>query len=84
MKVKVEQKHIDEGIPGRDESCAIACAINDMGYPSVIVEMPMVYIGEIAFRLPREANEWARRFDADQSSVKPFEFELLDVEVDES
>jgi len=79
MKVKVEQKHIDEGEPERDESCAIACALHDMGHVEVIVEMPMVYIGERAFRLPRAADEWARQFDKDKSSVAPIEFEMPEV-----
>lgn len=80
MKIKVEKKHIEQGVKGDCENCAIAKAIKaKLHHP---VEVLQYHISvkkggqEYCYNLPESATKFIRDFDAGRK-VKPFTFETI-------
>ena len=88
MKIKVEQKHIENGRRLSPSRCPLALAIRDH-YGRKSFQTFHVNVGtrvaslwdftdanpHAVYALPREAQTFAERFDC-HKSVEPFEFEL--------
>ena len=79
MIVKVQQKHIDMGVPGESALCPITCALEDMGHQvRVCSERVMFTVDrctELGADLPKEARDFIDAFDARRVCM-PFTFEL--------
>ena len=79
MIVKVQQKHIDEGVPGEPGLCPIACALEEMGHQvrvcSEEVKFQIDRNIEHTIGLPKEARDFIDAFDAERICM-PFVFEL--------
>lgn len=82
IKVTVTQEDIDNGVQREGSCCAIAKALERLGYKEPMVEVPTVYIGNDGYRLPKVADDWACQFDEDKSKVAPFSFELEELHAD--
>lgn len=79
-RVKVRQKHIDEGSKGNGNNCPIALAIQDatgveMFVGSSVYYPPKVYDENIVMDNTPEITDFINDFDSD-SPVQPFEFNL--------
>lgn len=79
MKIKVEQRHIDEGLCWDPHGCAIALAALDAGVGQRLSVGPgeiTIYDPEsVTVRLPREAVFFIADFDSNRT-VQPFEFDI--------
>lgn len=79
MKVKVTQKHIDNGNPTGATSCAISLAIKSRfwfpRFHEVITGVCFCYIDKHPYKLPYEAMTFIKNFD-NGKPVKPFTFKL--------
>jgi len=84
MKVRVLQKHIDKGIPGRILSCPIALAIQEkrltksVSVGNIEVERQLTYGKKIYYLLPRGATIFIDRFDKGKF-VRPTTFNFRPV-----
>ena len=82
MKIKVEQKHIDQGITKSTDCCPVALAFKDAGFNGVHVMSFGTYVdkGDMDERFwfhSAEASEFIANFD-NERRVRPFEFELYE------
>jgi hypothetical protein len=76
MKVKVEQRHIDKGIPKSSSCCAVALAVREVvGHEDVDVDEYSIAVAYDSYRAPRKVTEFIEDFDRGDV-VSPFEFEL--------
>lgn len=84
MLVSIQQKHIDNGIPGDYTCCAVALALEELlGEPVLVSEEGKITysLGTITnpdgswFILPLEVREWIEKFDSDDE-VEPINFEI--------
>jgi hypothetical protein len=76
LKVKVTQKHINNGKPRKAAFCPIALALKESGYKGVDVgDIINVKFGKFKpVYYNKRAEEFVSKFD-DYQTVKPFEFE---------
>lgn len=84
MKVKVEQRHIDNGMEFDACKCPIALALREM-FPETEIYVcgkdnpTTIRIERIIYEIPDKAIEFITDFDlAGSARVEPFEFELED------
>lgn len=76
MKIKVTQKHIDNGFKNNCWRCPIALAIEEqLINKSFTVASSTIRIQGNVINLPYEACNFIRKFD-NGLPVEPFEFEL--------
>ena len=83
MRIKVEQKHIDNGRTKSTNCCPVALALIDSGFQHVHVMSFGYYVNkaredEAFWFHPAEVNEFISNFD-NERRVLPFEF-ILDEE----
>jgi len=81
VKISVEQRHIDQGLPGEPACCPIALAIEEKipgSEPSVMGSIVKCSGGRTA-NLPDHVWEWEARFDDldEREYLRPLEFELF-------
>ena len=77
MIVKIEQKHIDEGVPGVPTECPVAQALWGMGYRDVRVGAVRVGIGEDELNISEDGCKFVKDFDA-RRIVQPTTIELTE------
>lgn len=76
MQVDVLQEHIDEGIPGEEEACALALAFLGAGFVRASVDTEQVQLWKVeggapaTYDLSREAQCFVAAFD-NQEDVLP-------------
>lgn len=77
IKISVEQKHIDKGVPGKGSFCPIALAIKDtmLSYDYVMVTPYKIFVSDGVKHLPIRARIFVSKFDK-HKPVKPFKFYL--------
>ena len=79
MKVQVEQRHIDAGVPYRPFLCPVSLALTSAthGLWGVNWQSAMRGDGEVVeeVKLPKEAQHFVQNFDIGLH-VEPFEFEF--------
>ena len=81
MKVKVTQKHIDQGCPGWGQWCPVAMALEEMGFARPVVGSQLIIYrapdtGEVReWDTPRKVFRFMQKFDSHRK-VKPFTFKL--------
>ena len=83
MRIDVTQKHIDEGLPGEADGCAIVKAINEQTGLDWATDNNFAYqldccgrlLGDVTVTLPDAAALWGYRYDA-RLRIEPFSFEF--------
>jgi hypothetical protein len=76
MKIKVQRRHIRDGVQWDWSACPIALAITEvLGVGDVSVGQGVFRCGNTNFGTSRRAERFIERFD-DGKAVKPFVFEL--------
>ena len=71
MQVDVRQEHIDAGTRGDTRGCAIARALQDMGFKDISVGPFAAFIEGKAYMLSHEASKFVYNFDTGREQVKP-------------
>ena len=79
MRIKVEQKHIDKGVPMGQDSCPVALALKDKGFRDIRVMSFGTYVNsgyddERFWFHSAETSEFISNFD-NKRPVRPFGFE---------
>lgn len=78
MKVRVEQKHIDNGDIADAFGCAVALAVIDAtGAGCVSVDESTICADDYQYTTPEIAKLFIERYDNGEK-CEPFEFELVD------
>jgi len=82
MKIKVTQRHIDEGRPYAAAACALALAVQE-AVPMATALTVGTGSGGFSFEgrynrfaLPSEAQNFLSTFEQDKTKAKPFSFEI--------
>ena len=92
MDIQVTQDHIDRGIPGSCENCALAIALNEKipqqqgpgkvgaivwsGIADFMVNEPGNGNVRRQYHLTQDTKEWVKLFDKDPTLVKPITVRL--------
>lgn len=72
MEIRIEQRHIDQGLQGSVNGCAIARAIREQfGASEVFVSIGGAAIDGQTYRVAPEFTQFVRDFDHDKGSVQP-------------
>jgi hypothetical protein len=77
MKISVTQKHINKGKRAYSDSCPIALAVRELGYPKWTVGSRYIYSPfDVTIELPKSAQKFIKVFDrrGGRKLVKPFAF----------
>ena len=83
MGLKIEQKHIDNGVQESSDKCALALAINEhtkftpsIGYLNIHLYTEYSNDPLITLNTPDEMIDFIDLFDQDKDFVHPMEFDI--------